>query len=150
MSPSREERIEYYKAAATFWREAIRLQRQRCLEAKADADTSRFDLNFYVVSIQRLREVARQIRDRLRQDSVRPAIEAFDARWPRFKKLRNTEEHILGPSDQYPHGIWYFRHAVADLRPYGKVEYIVDLERMESSVDELFRAIQDALATEPT
>lgn len=148
MSPSREKRIEYYRAAATFWREAIRLQRQRCLEAEADADTTRLDLNFYVVSVQRLREVARQIRDRLHQDSVRPALETFDARWPRFRELRNVEEHILGPSDRYPYGVWYFRDAITDLQPHGKVEYIVHLERMESSVDELFRSIQDALAPE--
>jgi hypothetical protein len=54
MPPSKAERVEYYKAAAEFWREAIRLQKQRCLEAKADSSTSRFDLNFYAVSVQRL------------------------------------------------------------------------------------------------
>lgn len=149
MSPSRAKQVEYYKAAATFWREAIRLQSQRCLEAEADADTLRLDLNFYVVSVQRLREVARQIRDRLRLNSVRPALETFDRQWPRFKELRNREEHILGPSGQHPLGIWYFSHAVVDLQPYGKVEYIVHLKTMESSVDELSRAIQDALAAEP-
>jgi hypothetical protein len=39
MSSSRTKRIEYYKGAAALWREAIRLQKQRCLEAKTDADT---------------------------------------------------------------------------------------------------------------
>ncbi|HRQ39283.1 MAG TPA: hypothetical protein PLD25_15355 [Chloroflexota bacterium] len=146
MSLSRAKRIEYYKGAAAFWHEAILLQGQRCLEAQADADTIRVDLNFYVVSVQRLREVAVQIRDRLRQDSIRPALERFDTRWPRFKELRNSEEHILGPSGHYPLGIWYFRHAVVDLQPYGKVEYIVHLEAMESSINELFIAIREALA----
>lgn len=148
MSPSRAKRIEYYSAAATFWREAIRLQSQRCLDTETDDYTIRFDLNFYVVSVFRLREVATMVRDRLCEDSVRPALEAFDAQWPRFKELRNVEEHITGPSDRlYPYGVWYFRHAITDFQPNGKVEYIVDLKRMESSVDELFRAIQDALVT---
>jgi hypothetical protein len=145
---SRAKRIEYYREATAFWREAIRLQKQRCLEAKTDADTIRLDLNFYVVSVQRLREIARQIRDNLRIDSMRPALEKFDARWPRFKELRNSEEHILGPSGRHPLGIWYFRHAVVDLQPFGKVEYIIHIESMEPSVNELFDAIQEALAVE--
>jgi hypothetical protein len=147
MPPSRAGRVEYYKAAAEFWREAIRLQKQRCLEATADSNTSRFDLNFYVVSVQRLREVARHIRDRLHVETIRPAIEAFDTRWPRFKELRNLEEHVLGPSSQQSFGIFYFRGSVVDLQAYGKAEYIVAVERMEGSVDELYNAIRDALET---
>jgi hypothetical protein len=79
-----------------------------------------------------------------------PTLEKFDARWPRFRELRNSEEHILGPSGQHPLGIWYFQHAVVDLHPFGKVEYIIHIEAMESSVNELFDAIQEALAMEMT
>lgn len=106
------------------------------------------DLNFYIVSVQRLREVARHLRDRLGIQSVRRALQSFDTRWPCFRNLRNLEEHVLGPTGDHPLGIWYFRHGVADLKPEGRVEFVVHLESMEASVDELFQAICEALETE--
>jgi len=138
-------RIQYYKGAAEHWREAIRVQKERCLEAKKDF---RIDLNFYVVAVFRLREVARQAKDRLNLPVLNDAIERFDARWPRFKELRNEEEHITGPSGQFPLGAWYFQNSVADLKAHGKVEYLVHIEHMESDVEALYGAICEVLDAE--
>ncbi len=141
-------RIHYYKGAAEHWREAIRVQQKRCLESTKDSVLSRIDLNFYVVSVSRLREVARQAKDRLNLDLLNDAIERFDARWPRFKELRNEEEHITGPSGQMPLGVWYFQGSVADLKANGKVEYLVHIEKMESDIEKLYSAICEILNTE--
>jgi hypothetical protein len=111
-----------------------------------DADTARMDLNFYVVALQRLREVARMARDRLHLQPAAQALELFDKKWPRFRELRNLEEHVLGPSLNAPEGIYYFGRFVADLQPDGKVEYIVDVIKTEPDIEQLYISLCMALA----
>ena len=87
----RTDRVKYYRAAADFWFEAVRIQEDRCLLGGNTSVQERVDMNFYVVAIQRLREVARQVRDRLQIQEAGKALEEFDRRWPRLKELRNSE-----------------------------------------------------------
>lgn len=61
----RPDRARYYLAAANFWFEAVHLQKARCQQREKSVVESRADLNFYVVALQRLLEVARMTRDRL-------------------------------------------------------------------------------------
>lgn len=144
----RNDRIQYYRGAADFWRAAIRLQQQRCLTNQKDPDVARADLNFYVVAVQRLREVARMTRDKLQIQLAGDALAQFDARWPRFRELRNDEEHVLGPSVNPPAGIWYFQAFVADLQDGGKVEYMIHVMDMEADIEELYQALCQILTPE--
>ena len=121
---SKARRLEYYRHAARFWLQASELQAGRCLSSSV-SDSSRADLNFYVVAVQRIREVARMSATRGQVLGAASALAAFDDEWPRFKELRNLEEHITGPgSEQPPFGIWYFGDAVADLGPSGSVQFV--------------------------
>jgi hypothetical protein len=142
------EGARYYRAAADFWYEAVGLQQSRCLEESGTSIEGRADLNFYVVAVQRLCEVAHMAHKRLGIEGARQLLTEFDERWPRFRELRNQEEHILGPSGGYPSGIWYFGDVVADLQPGGGVEYIVSVRDMEPGVHRLYESLRDLLDAE--
>lgn len=142
----RSDLVKYYRAAADFWLGAIRIQEDRCVRNGKTSFQERVDMNFYVVAVQRLREVARQVRDRLQIEEARQALDEFDGRWPRLKELRNSEEHVTGPSlDAPPTGIWYFGNSVADLRAGGSVEYIIRIEDAKPSVNKLHEALRRLL-----
>jgi hypothetical protein len=144
-------RLEYYRHAARFWLKASELQRSRCLAPSPDSEIARADLNFYVVAVQRIREVARMSADRGQVVEAGQALEMFDKEWPRFKGLRNLEEHITGPgTDQAPYGIWHFADLVAELASSGSVEYVVRVEETQQSVRTLATALEDALASAVT
>ena len=146
---SRIQRLEYYLLAVRFWLKASELQRTRCLQTSLDSAAPRADLNFYVVAVQRICEVARQAADRAKVSDAAIALNVFDAAWPRFKTLRNNEEHITGPSkDQPPYGIYYFTDVVADLGPGGSVEFIVRVEETQQSVRTLVSSLESALSSE--
>src|SRR5688572_18800812 len=81
----RIERLKYYQAAAYFWLKASELQKSRCLAGSTDSDVARADMNFYVVAVQRLREVARQAAARAGVRGAQTALKAFDTEWPRIK-----------------------------------------------------------------
>jgi hypothetical protein len=108
----------------------------------------RADLNFYVVAVQRLREVARMTREKLQIQAAADALDLFDQRWPRLKELRNLEEHVIGPTMNQPAGIWYFQEFVADLQNGGKVNYIVHVIDMEPDVEQLYHALCGLLTLE--
>jgi hypothetical protein len=142
------DRMRYYRGAADFWREAARLQQNRCLQNHNDSTRARADLSFYVVAVQRLREVARMVNQRLKIEAAEQALAQFDNEWPEIKRVRNHEEHILGPSLDAPVGITYFRHCIADLQSDGNVVYIVDVERTSKAVERLYSALCELLVTE--
>lgn len=141
---TKAEGLPYYRAAADFWYEVVGIQQTRCLGESSSSTEARADLNFYVVAVQRLREVAHMAHKRLDIEDARELLREFDERWPRFRELRNEEEHILGPSGHVPAGIWYFGDLVADLQP-GGVEYIVSVRDMEPWVDKLYNSLCDLL-----
>ena len=134
---SRSDRIRYFRAASDFWLEVTRIQKTRCLQESGSPTESRADLNFYVVAVQRLREVARKVDRQLKIQEAGQALDEFDKQWPRFKKLRDLEEHVNGPDLNAPAGIHYLGNSVADLQGGGRVEYIVHVEYMETAINKL-------------
>ena len=142
---SRSDRARYYLAAANFWFEVVQLQKARCQQEEKSGVESRADLSFYVVAVQRLLEVARMTRDRLGIREIGQAIDEFDARWPKFRELRNLEEHILGPSLNSPMGFTYFGDFVGDLLPGGAVDYVIDV-RDTRVIDRLHEKLCHLLA----
>lgn len=104
------------------------------------------DFTFYVVAVTRLQEVAWQLHKRLEVPGMKEAAQALNDRWPRLRELRNSEEHMKGmPSGEYPFGLWYFGDQAADLRPGGRVEYVLDVESAEHDVDKLHGSIIEAI-----
>ncbi len=107
---------------------------------------ARADLNFYVVAVHRIREIARMAADRGRIPDARKALKDFDTAWPRFEELRNLEEHTTGPSGKEPpYGIWYFRDLVAEWGPGGSASYLIRLNETQESVRKLAEALEHAL-----
>ncbi len=140
-------RFLYYLEGAQFWLKASELQRTRCLEGTGDSDIARADINFYVVAVQRIREVARMAADRSRVSGAREALVDFDTVWPRFEELRNLEEHITGPSSKEPpHSIWYFRDLVAEWEPGLAVSYLIRVNETQEPVRKLVTALEHGLA----
>ncbi len=137
--------IKYYRAAADFWLYAVRIQEDRCLQSGRTSTQQRVDMNFYVVAAQRLREVARQTHKRLHIEETGQALDEFDRRWPRLKELRNSEEHVTGPSLDAPAGVWYFNNSVVDLQG-GNVEYIIRVEDARLAINKLHEALRASLA----
>lgn len=132
-----QHRLEYYARALDFWYRASKMQQSRCLASDgADWRQLRADIAFYVVCVQRIREVARMAADRGRVGEAREALQRFDTAWPRFTELRNQDEHItLGQAPTAHLGITYFPSSVCDLLPGGKVDYLVHLRGTQEDVD---------------
>ena len=61
MKPTRLDYLRYDRSALAFHTVAADLQRDRCLVSipREPADAARADLDFYVVSVQRIREIGR-------------------------------------------------------------------------------------------
>lgn len=148
MSNQREYRAKYLRGALDLWNQAVQLQSQRCQNVDADARTSRIDINFYIVSVKRLREVAFQTVQRFDLDELREPLRQFDERWPNFAELRNRQEHYRDPTGGYPSDTWYFTGSVVDLKPGGRVEYVVDVETMGPWAERLYDAAVSALDAE--
>ena len=138
----------YLRSVAEHWYQATLLQQARCMELMFDSVRRRIDLNFYVVAIERLREVAHQANRRLRIAAAADAVAQFDKAWPRFKELRNLEEHHRGPSGDYPAGIWYFSDSVIDGSPHGGVEYLVAIDDTQRDAERLYNDLMDCLSPE--
>jgi hypothetical protein len=117
------------------------------LKQSATSVQARADLNFYVVAVQRLREVAYMARKRPGIEGAGQLLQEFDERWPRFRELGNDKEHVLSPSSGYPTGIWYFGDVEADLKS-GAVDYIVSVRAMEPWVKKLYESLCDLLNEE--
>jgi hypothetical protein len=115
-----------------------------------EANAHRADMDFFVVAVKRLREVACQARDRLPDSgAIREAIERFDRRWPDLLSARNYSEHFLGPSGSVPAGnVWYFTDSIVGQGPRGESRYVVDTRDTPRSAEELFEALCDFLGPE--
>ena len=84
-------------------------------------------------------------RDQLRIKDVGQALDKLDRQWPRLKELRDSKEHILGPTMNAPAGTHYLGESVADLQPGGGVEYLVHVEHMEMAIDEPYNTLCELL-----
>lgn len=145
---SLQRRLMYYQGASRFWLESAELQANRCLNPLPNSQTARADINFFVVAVERIREVARLSADRAGLSGARAALERFDAAWPRFRELRNLEEHSLGPgAEEAPYGIWYFSDQVTELGPGGSVRSLVRVRETLESARRLASDLDSLLST---
>jgi Arc/MetJ-type ribon-helix-helix transcriptional regulator len=136
---SRAKALRYYRAAIRFWRSASEVQRQRCLGNTAGSPVAPIDLSFYVVVIQRLREIARRAAENLGLKEAQEALRCFDTSWPRFEELRNNEEHFNRVPDWY-----YFADAVVDFQPPSK-QYLVSAEHTQEALLQLAESLDRAI-----
>ena len=131
-----------------LWFQAAQLQSERSRDPSANSKVGRIDINFYVVAVKRLREAVVHAVRRLDLNELRSDVEAFDERWPGFAELRNRQEHYRDPVGGYPSETWYFTGSVVDLKPGGKVEYLVDTDSMTPWIERLYEAGATALDAE--
>jgi hypothetical protein len=143
-----EKMRKYLEAANEFWIEAVQLQANRCEKAHEGPRGFVADVAFYVVAVQRLREVARMASTTLDLTDAQKALDNFDQRWPNFKHLRNILEHIL-LSESNPEaghfGISFMPGSIVDLRPGGEVDYLIDVRDAAPSVKVLNQSLAEAL-----
>lgn len=125
--------------------DGVRLQAGRCADRDEDVF---FDSNFLVVSIMRLREVARMTRDRLRETRVEAALRQFDDRHPELRDVRDYQEHILDP-ELIGSAMYFAGGELVRLRADGGVEILVDPEGLAAGVEQLYRTFCEVLGPLP-
>lgn len=96
--------VERAKSMATDWMWAVSLQHDRIVNPRPQDQpfhpfgTENFqeaDVHFLVIALRRLRTIATTLEHAPQQwDSVRHAIDEFDARLPWLKRLRDVFEHL--------------------------------------------------------
>ena len=141
----------YLRAAADFWRQAIALQSDRCLESDDRGDVrSRADIEFFAVAVHRLLRVAEQARDRISaSEPIRDAIAAFEQRWPSVREVRNYSEHLTGPRPRGQMPNWYSHDSIWKGLAGGRVEYLIHARDMQPDIDQLYEALCDFLGEVP-
>jgi hypothetical protein len=128
--------------------EAVRLQYRRCVdETHPECERSRFDIDFYVVALWRLREAARMTRDRVHDERMRGPLKAFEAELPHLKGLRDKMTHT-DPDREFVQHVTMFSDEVLRLQP-GGVEYLLQLERAQPEAEMLYEALCDVLGELP-
>jgi hypothetical protein len=96
--------VERAKSMANQWMWAVSLQHDRISNPRPqDKEFHPFgvdgfneaDVHFLIIALMRLRRVATTLEHAPQQwDSVRRSIDAFDARLPWLKRLRDVFEHL--------------------------------------------------------
>ncbi len=120
-------RRQYWRGLADFWFSAASLEAKRCGDDSSTGESRMIDLNFFVVACQRLRNVAVAMKRELPESAE--ALAAFDHRWPQLANLRHIQEHISYPERDPERGLFgvtYFGEFIANLKPEGEVEYLID------------------------
>jgi uncharacterized protein (UPF0305 family) len=141
---SQVEQLMFYRDASIFWRRTAQRQLERCLESADNREQNRADMEFYLVAVARIREVAHQAKNR--KVEVRAAIKTFDDRHPQFRELRNAAEHLLGHSSDlqviyFADGVWVdgegFHPPVIELE---------DHDHVEELAGDIVKAVEERLA----
>jgi hypothetical protein len=119
--------------------DAARLQRRRILAG----DASRHDLDFYILSVWRLVELARQARD----NEVAGASDIYDgmlSRWPFLREVRNWWTHARGME-------WttWFGGSVYRLQSDGGAVPVIDVKDDHDDVERFYDALCLALGPLP-
>ena len=134
-------RRQYWRSLADFWFSAASLQAKRCSDDSSTGELRMMDLNFFVVACQRLRNIAIAMKRDLPESAE--ALAVFDQRWPQLANLRHIQEHIAYPQRDPEHGLFgvtYFGEFIANLKPNGEVEYLIDT-RWDEALKELHGAL---------
>ena len=119
--------------------EAARLQHHRILQG----DASRHDVDFYILSVWRLVELARQARD----SDVTGAGDIYDemvTHWPFLQDVRNWWTHARGME-------WttWFSDGVYRLQPGGGAVPVIDVKDDHEDVERFYERLCLALGPLP-
>jgi hypothetical protein len=135
-SEQRKEWRNQFAFLASHAIEAARIQYRRIESGAAEA---RHDLDFYMLCLWRLREIAEQTASSKRglSEVVQPLLNEFDERVPRenLKALRNWWLHPQHGQGTKLHNEWvsWFSDSIVNLRAGGRVEYIVHVGMQEAA-----------------
>lgn len=110
--PSRDREMHLAHIRTNQWMHAVELQLQRCLgpvsnrqdgveDYRLEWNQRQLDIEFFVISLRRLRLVVEASKRRLGDARLKPALRAFDARVPDVVHLRDIAEHI----DEFDRGM---------------------------------------------
>lgn len=151
--------VERAKSLANQWAWAVSLQHDRITKPRPQDKLfhpfgidafNEADVHFLVISLRRLRTVATTLEHAPQVwDSVRSAIQAFDARLPWLKRLRDVFEHLedyavdsnLRRSDtsRGELQVWSF-----DENGMQWLDYDIDWKEARSAAKDLYGAVKTA------
>lgn len=134
---------QYLGAAAEFWIDGVRVQRERCRQAAHLPH----DGHFMIVAAKRLRTVAEQLGNRAKVD-LTGALAAFDTAQPHLADVRDSQEHLLG--EQFTGTAMWFgggdRGAeLTHLRPDMGTEPLIESEALAEASERLYASICEAV-----
>jgi hypothetical protein len=124
--------------------DATRLQRDRLI---AGSPKPRHDLDFYLHSVHRLREIAK-VASRMRPpvEGAAALVDAFDARFPHVQPVRDWWNH---PLKEIPWTAW-FSDSVSHMGTAGQVIEVISAADSHDDVEAYYEKLCDALGSLPT
>lgn len=136
MKKRERDRRAQYRFVADHAIEACRLQHGRIMSGQS---TPRHDLDFYVMALWRLHEIARMVGDRCGEQAAKDADDVFLSEFPGLSKLRNWWVH---PPDPGQLGwVSWFQRDIVRMLPDGGAEIIVDAEVAQSAAERLYETL---------
>ncbi len=120
--------------------DAARLQRDRVL---SDGST-RHDLDFYLLCVWRLSELARQAADGYQIEEAASVRTAIVSRWPFLNQVRNWWVH----AKEMDWTTW-FAESIDRLNPDGDVLPVVDVRDDHDDLESFYLRLCDALGPLP-
>jgi hypothetical protein len=124
---------------------ACRLQLARC---RAGGEVSPFEKRFYVMSLWWLREVARNLFERVQDQRARGPYETFNAALPYLEELRGALTHS-DPDGETLRDLYGFSDVFVRLRPGEAPEYLLDLVDAQKVAETLYRDLCELLQEPP-
>jgi hypothetical protein len=144
MKKRARDRRAQYRFVADHAIEACRLQHDRVMSGQS---TPRHDLDFYVMALWRLHEIARMVGNRCNEQAARDADNLFLEAVPGLKEIRRWWVH---PPDPGEIGwVSWFEHDIARMLPDGGVEYLVDVELAQPAAERLYERLCKVLGELP-
>jgi hypothetical protein len=136
--------LHQYRFIADKIMDACQLQHVRIM---AGGHERGHDIDFYLISVARLRELIRKVCDRLQVPEARPILTAFDERFPHVMDIRDwlmhpAEVDKIGWASNFPDAIY-------KLGPDRPV-MVIDGERDHPAVAEFYERICRVLGDLPT
>lgn len=120
--------------------DAARLQRDRVLAGGA----TRHDLDFYLLCVWRLSELARQAADGYGLEDATVVRTAMLRRWPFLNEVRNWWIHAKEMK-----GTTWFAESIDRLQPDGDVLPVIDVRDDHHDLESFYRRLCDALGPLP-
>jgi hypothetical protein len=144
MKKRERDRRAQYGFVAGHAIEACRLQHQRITSGQS---APRHDLDFYVMALWRLHEIARMVGNRCSEQAAKDADELFLSELPRLSKLRNWWVH---PPDPGRLGwVSWVQQDIARMLPDGSAEFLVDVEVAQPAAERLYETLRWVLGEPP-